>query len=245
MKASAFFLLIITLLLFSAIALGQTSPEIPRRPTPNVSTKPPMDWFDPSDSLQTAKIRRQVNIEESVKVSKNLKEKYKTFLQTPNSGIAKLFPIEAATLVEATKPINKPIARETSFYSFYNRLHQREFADLRLTGGQFVTGWAVDSFGAFEPMGETALDEITADSPKAISLLKPRLPKKKKLITDMMNLSLTNVEAALGKSILLRSAHSGYHDQLIALQVVETEVDGGLVIIWKRLFKGDAPNFKK
>lgn len=236
-------ILISALLAGAAAAVAQTS--TPSIIIPRAEQRSRNDPFkEEEDDAFAAALRIRGEAESAAKVPKALKEQHRLFLKTPDTGIARLFPAEAANILDA-KSNNKRIPRECSFFSFSAKLHQRDLADLKFAGGLLKTGVATDSYGTIQPMGETSLEKITAETPEVVSMLKPRLPIQKKLIAEMMESAVTEAETTPGKTFLLRSAHSDELDQLIAFQIVDADKDGSITIIWKRLYRGKAPKFKE
>lgn len=216
-------------------------------PMPQADNRSRNDPFNKEEDQMLAERMAQMEAESAAKVPKALKEQHRLFLKTPDTGITRLHPSEAANVIDAksNRDFKKEIPRECSFFSFSAKLHQRDLADLKFAGGLLKTAVAIDSYGIIRPMGEMPLEKITADLPDAVSMLKAQLPKQKKEAAEMMESTVTEAEAIPGKTFLLRSAHSGYQDHLIAFQIVDKDKDGSVTIIWKRLYKGKAPKFKE
>lgn len=228
--------------------MAQTqAPEPPRRRPvivvrPNV---PPADPFgDEDQEAMSAALFSQMEVEEAAKVSKESKEKHRSFLKTDDSGIAKLIPSEKTLVLDAAA-YKKAIPRDAAFFSFLTRQHHRDQADLRFHRGKLLTAEAMDSLGFIKPLGETPITGITIETPEAAAMLAMPLPKDRLKAEEMQESAVAEAEPVIGRTYLLRSAHSGYHDQIIAFQVVGTEEDGGVVIIWKRIYKGKSTKFDK
>lgn len=260
--------LIATLLASTALIHGQQSPSAntspvqnPQKPAPDRSINgrivPIPRVGDDSDKYPSAQIyvsgdpiiylmQRQLEIEKIVSVPKAVSNQHSLFLKTPNSGIFKLLPAEQTNIFAANggQDPKKEIPRDCSFYSFYSKQHERQYADIRFIDGKLRVKAVSDSFGVLVPLKANSLNSIEANTPEVVTLIGSPIPKKIKPVISIADVVSTEAETTPGSIYLLRTAHNKKYDLAVAFQVVGKDEEGGIIVIWKRLYKGKAPKFK-
>lgn len=187
--------------------------------------------------------RSQLIAEEAAKVPKALKERHKIFLKLPNTGITKLYPSEIANILNVEKN-NKRIPGACAFFSFYTKRHQRYFADIRFVNGRLLAGLGSNAFGAMIPLGDVPLESIESDSNETANFMKHAPIRGKVLSGENVPQGSAEIVPTAGVTFLLRSIHIEYHELLIAFRVIERSEDGSITFLWRRLYKGKAPEFK-
>ncbi|HEU5460229.1 MAG TPA: hypothetical protein VFU83_07025 [Pyrinomonadaceae bacterium] len=142
-----------------------------------------------------------------------------------------------------------------AYFSFHYRSHQYGYgSDVSYSQGKLGVGFAGANYGMLTDLGDTPLEPISAEDPRARFLLdyKPAQKEKdariefKKFNTILGPNRLsgftvdgvtyqTRVDAVVNHTYLLRSIVYRTSDVLVAFRIVSGGADGGLTIAWKIL----------
>lgn len=193
---------------------------------------------------------------------KQIKDKEQTFIEPSAQDKAQF----AQFLVQENTGIFRVISREKSqgkfltvsgngsYYSFSRQSNTYGYGtDIEYSQGKFRTGFSGSSLGFFSQLGDVPLESVTMEHPAVEFLNKYVLPVKESEVRQQQNnynkgnrqgeYTYTGQVASFTNSTyLLRSVdYSAASDVLIAMRVVKQDVDGSLVIIWKKLKVFPAP----
>ena len=190
---------------------------------------------------------------------------HKFLLSQKNTGMMRLLPREDFDwgMYKVPKQIDK--RGGGSYFSFYYRSHEYGYgSDIGYEKGFLRVGFAGADYGMLTDLGDTPLEPITAEDPKAAFLLNYKPPRKEKdarieaqkfgpiytrgrwsgFIVDGVPY-FKRVGAVVNHTYLLRSIAYDTSDVLVAFRVVKIADDGGLTIAWKILKEFGTPKLKR
>ena len=147
-----------------------------------------------------------------------------------------------------------PLRGGGAYFSFHHRTHEYGYgSDLSYEQGKLNVGFAGADYGMMTDLGDSPLESISAEDPRASFLLNYKPPRKeqdarleKRKFSTIRNHGLSGVtvdgipyqsrvDAVVNHTYLLRSIDYGTSDLLVAFRVVSSGEDGGLTIAWKIL----------
>lgn len=201
------------------------------------------------DSLRSQlKVREDALLEPSIE-DRNL---YAEFLQQPNTGLIRLLPRE-----EYNSKNKLTIRGGGAFYSFTKLTHEYGYgSDVALEMGNLSVGFAGADYGMLANLGAIPLDGVTLETP-GVSVLALHVPPtldvraRAEYRRTVGGVKIENVlykrnlPAVVGSTYILRSIDYARSDVLVAFQVVRKDIDGSLILAWKRLKKYAVPQLER
>ncbi|HKY43238.1 MAG TPA: hypothetical protein VJM50_09100 [Pyrinomonadaceae bacterium] len=176
-------------------------------------------------------------------------------LSQSKTGLMRLLPRETFDWGLKTIPKKVPVRGGGAYFSFHYRSHEYGYgSDISYERGQLQVGFAGADYGMLTDLGDTPLESISAEDPRASFLLNYKPPQKEKdarsektrfglIRTPRGSSGVTidgvpyqrRVNAVVNHTYLLRSIVYRTSDVLVALRIVSIGEDGGLTIAWKIL----------
>lgn len=172
-------------------------------------------------------------------------------LSKNNTGLMRLLPRERFDWGVYGVPKKVDIRGGGAYFSFHYRSHEYGYgSDLSYEQGLLQVGFAGADYGMLTDLGDTPLDSISAEDPRASFLLNYKPPRNEsearseaKKFSQRGWTAFTvdgvtyqsRVEAVENHTYLLRSINYRTSDVLVAFRVVRINDDGGLTIAWKML----------
>lgn len=229
------------------------TPQVPKpvgtRPVVDANTKNPFETIrvsavdgDLGSSGVAANLWRPF-VEDPVKPTKPQREAYKNFLHESHTGIFRLYPLEKSMIITAGKKAEF-LPRECAFFSFGRNVHMRAIADIGFSQGIFQAGIAQGSLAYLAPLGDVPIESVTEDLKEIKDIKNLLIPTKSAEIKAAKSKAIARAYANLNETYMLRSTIYGWWDHVIVFRVVEANPDGAVLIIWKRLYKGQTPKIK-
>lgn len=185
---------------------------------------------------------------------------YQFLLSQKNTGMMRLLPREDydSGVYKVRKRLD--MRGGGAYFSFHHRAHEYGYgSDISYEHGLLSVGFAGANYGMMTDLGDTPLEPITAEDPRAHFLLNYKPPKKeydarieaRKFYPafgcdGVTGFTFDGVEyfraipAILNHTYLIRSIDYEISDLLVAFRVVRSE-DGILTIAWKILKQFSAP----
>jgi hypothetical protein len=180
------------------------------------------------------------------------KAKYAVFLRQPNTGLIRLLPREK---FDSSREVRLTIGGGGAFYSFTRLTHEYgEGSDIELEQGYLATGFAGADYGIMTNLGDTPLENVTAE---AVPFLASHVPaddvpkariEQRKWSEGATADGATYRERLLAKlnsTYLLRSVNYDRSDLLVAFTVVRIDDDDSVTILWKVLKKYPTPRLAR
>jgi hypothetical protein len=185
------------------------------------------------------------------------RDAYKELLSQPDTGLIRLLPREVydGDVKKDLKTLT--IRGGGAYYSFARLTHEYGYgSDLSLESGYLSVGFAGADYGMMIDLGDISLDEITKDSPAALSLAdyaaareEPQARVEQTQIQAGRNLDgvtyMGRVPLKIGVTFLLRSISYNRSDLLVAFHTVRKDTDGSVIIVWKLLKKYPKPELAR
>lgn len=194
-------------------------------------------------------------------------ERFKTFLNKPNTGLVKIFP-DPKCKSDLVLDLNDPkcggelsMPGRGAFFSFrLDRNYPFPYADIHFDDGNFKVG-SKNGIGIISKIGDKEIEDINAKSPEIQFLREFKPARTKSKITDQAKLISAGIsdgglsfsssaDAAPGQTYILRTVayefQEAYYndrrvDMIIVFRVVRQDADGALTLLWHRLKKSGAP----
>lgn len=183
-------------------------------------------------------------------VGEEEKEKYKDFLQQPETGLIRLLPRE--------KFDGKLNTRGGGAYFSFTRLKHEygHSTDLSLEQGRFSVGFAGANFGFLRSLSDTPIEEVTLNHIAIHYAAEFVTPSKEKDARQQYRLFAkglrigealyrTSLEATVDTTYLLRSIDYGNSDVLVIFRAVKKDTDGSLLLLWKKLKAYEVPKLER
>lgn len=178
---------------------------------------------------------------------------YASFLQQPNTGIFRLFPLQvtdgrvvSAKDTEAKKP--KVLTNGVgSLYSFTKaRYGLDERTEVLFHEGELKVGVSPERLGMLVSLGKVPLESVTLSSPGVAELAGFTPPTLYSAAVEQHTRNAggfkigsqvyrASLPAKVDTTYALRSINYGKSDAIIALRVVRKGDDGGITILWKMI----------
>lgn len=221
-------------------------PQLERVPTPQAFGSTPGHYREP----RVVKKGILAPLESDV-------AQHQFLLSKNNTGLMRLLPREHFDWEVYKVRKQAEMRGGGSYFSFHYRSHQYGYgSDLSYEQGFLKVGFAGADYGMLTDLGDTPLESISAEDPRANFLLNYKAARKEKdarlefqkfntirvphgmsgYIVDGVSYQ-RRVEAVEKHTYLLRSIVYGTSDLLVAFRVVRINDDGGLTIAWKTLKK--------
>lgn len=174
-------------------------------------------------------------------------------LSQPNTGVMRLLARETSDSAMYKVKAKVPMRGGGAYYSFYYRTHEYGYgSDISFEHGNLYVGFAGVAYGMLTDLGDTELELIDAEDPRAGFLLNYQPPRKeadarieaKKFWVPFRVDGVRyqrRLPAQVNHTYLLRSIDYDKSDLLVAFRIVSKADDGGLTIAWKILKKFRAP----
>jgi hypothetical protein len=194
---------------------------------------------------------KQIKEKEQTFIEPSLQDKaqYAQFLSQQNTGIFRV------TSREKSQGRLLTVSGNGSYYSFSRQSNSYgQGSDLEFSQGKFQTGFSGTALGFFSQLGDVPIESITMEHPAIEYLNKFVPPAKESEVRQLQQSSYykgmrqgdftytKQVASFVNSTYLLRSLdYYANSDILIAMRVVKQDVDGSLVIIWKKLKVFPAP----
>jgi len=171
-----------------------------------------------------------------------------SFLSQPDTGLIRLLPREKYDAdVKNENKFKLTLRGGGAYYSFVRLTHEYgQGSDISLYDGWLSTGFAGANYGIMTTLGNTPLEDITAETPTVQFLAthtppseepKARIEQTKWGKGEMIDGTVYAERLRVGTNTtyLLRSVDYDTSDVLVAFRVVRTDTDGSAIILWKRL----------
>lgn len=254
------------LMLYAAISVFSMTPLAQSRTQPPPygdypAHVVPEEW----DDLQAMRPRPGVHREPRV-IKKGLlapstddRIAFTAFLQDENTGLIRLLPREVhdSETYHTEKKLN--IRGGGAYYSFANLTHAYGYgSDIELDHNKLSVGFAGADYGIMTNLGDTSLDEITLNDPRASYISTYSPPREEPKAREEYRLFNSSegviVDGALYRkalpvqentTYLLRSIAYRKSDVLVAFRVVRKDTDGSVIIAWKLLKKYSVPQLAR
>lgn len=174
------------------------------------------------------------------------------FLAAPNTGLVRILPRPGT---EAKSKVS--VRGGGAYYSFARSTHEYGYgSDIELQQGYLSVGFPGADYGLLAALGDLPLESITLDAPglSFLSSLKPpsEMPEaraqqaKSGEGVEQEGVTYKNrVEAAVGKTYILRSINYGESDVMVGFRVIRKDDDGSLILLWKMLREFPSPALVK
>lgn len=197
---------------------------------------------------QIESLYKQIREKEQVFIAPSPQDnaQFAEFLSQPDTGIFRLLP--------GDKYQGKiSVSGGGSYYSFTRLTNAYgQGSDIEFSHGRFSVGFAGYDFGFISLLGDVSLESVTLEHPAIEFLNKYIPPSKEPEIRQQQRQSSygirqgsftysRSVSAVPNTTYLLRSIDYSGTDILIVFRVVKRDVDGSLVILWKKLKAFPAP----
>lgn len=187
-----------------------------------------------------------------VSPSEEDKARYAEFLRQPDTGLIRLLPREK---FDNSQGLRLTIGGGGAFYSFKRLTHEYgQGSDIELEQGYLSTGFAGADYGIMTSLGDTPLENVSAEgAPFLVSytppddLPKARIEQRKwgeGATADGTNYS-RRLLAKVNSTYLLRSVNYDRSDLLVAFKVVRVDNDDSVTILWKLLKKYPTPRLAR
>jgi hypothetical protein len=197
---------------------------------------------------QIASLYKQIREKEQVFIAPSPQDKtqFAQFLSQPDTGLFRLLPRD-----KYQGKISVPGGG--AYYSFTRLTNDYgQGSDIELSHGRFSVGFAGYDFGFIALIGDVALESVTMEHPAIEWLNKYTPPSKEPDIRQQQRQSSSGfrqgpftytrqVAAVPNTTYLLRSIDYSGTDILVTFRVVKRDVEGSLVILWKKLKTFPAP----
>jgi hypothetical protein len=204
---------------------------------------------------EIASLREQLSEKEKLFLSPSAKDlaAFAEFLKQPNTGLVRILP-------RGLYDDRLTIRGGGSYYSFTRLTHEYGYgSDIELQPAQkpefvappiaeynFLVGFAGANYGFIVTLGNVPLEKVTLehDGVKFLAAYDPPSEEPKARVEQRRsNEGITKngygykreVPAILNYTYALRSIDYNRSDVLVAFRVVRKEIDGSVVILWKRL----------
>ena len=258
------------LVAFEILAKGQSNgPEGSGAPLPASASFPelrsPIANVDPtsrSTSSPPIQLEPKVVKKGILAPKANDVAQYQFLLSQKNTGIMRLLPREVYDSGTYKVPRVLAMRGGGAYFSFHHRAHEYGYgSDISYEYGLLRVGFAGANYGMMTDLGDTPLDPISADDPRAHFLLNYKPPRKEKdARTEAQKFNalrkphgltgfsvdgvsyVSRADAVVNHTYLLRSIDYRTSDLLVAFRIVSVNDDGGLTIAWKILRKYGPPD---
>jgi hypothetical protein len=173
---------------------------------------------------------------------------YAGFLTQPDTGLIRLLPREKYDAdVKNENKFKLTLRGGGAYYSFVRLTHEYGYgSDISLTDGWLTTGFAGANYGIMTTLGNTPLENITAETPTVQFLAthtppseepKARIEQRKWGTGETIDGTIygERLRMGLNTTYLVRSIDYDTSDLLVAFRVVRIDTDGSGIILWKRL----------
>ena len=198
--------------------------------------------------------RAELNVLENrfLAPSEEDKARYADFLRQPNTGLIRLLPREK---FDRSREVRLTISGGGSFYSFTRQTHEYgQGSDIMLEQGYLATGFAGADYGIMANIGDTSLENVTAEAAPFLAshvpaddLPKARIEQRKwgeGATADGASYRERQM-AKVNSTYLLRSVNYDRSDLLVAFKVVRVDDDDSVTILWKLLKKYPTPRLAR
>ena len=173
---------------------------------------------------------------------------YASFLSQPDTGLIRLLPREKYDAdVNNENKFKLTLRGGGSYYSFVRLTHEYGYgSDIGLYDGWLSTGFAGANYGIMTTLGNTPLENITAETP-AVQFVathtppseepKARIEQRKWGKGEMVDGTTYGERLRIGvnTTYIVRSVDYDTSDVLVAFRVVRIDTDDSAIILWKRL----------
>ena len=239
---------------------GPTGPDIPQPSEasfPGLPRVPTTDvWSNPRGHNYVSREPKVVRKGILAPAARDVAQ-HQFLLSQENTGMMRLLPREVFDWGRRTVKKKVPMRGGGAYFSFHYRSHEYGYgSDISYERGVLRVGFAGADYGMLTDLGNTPLESITKEDPRAHFLLNYKPPRKEKdarieakkfqaLHTPHGLTGFTidgipyqsRVNAVTNHLYLLRSINYNTSDVLVAFRVVSIGEDGGLTIAWKILKK--------
>lgn len=174
-------------------------------------------------------------------------------LSQPNTGVMRLLPGETSDSAMYKVKAKVSMRGGGAYFSFFDRTHEYGYgSDISFERGNLYVGFAGADYGMLTDLGDTELELIDANDPRAGFMLNYRPPRNEAaariearkfwppFTVDGVRYQ-RRLPAQVNHTYLLRSINYNTSDLLVAFRIVSKADDGGLTIAWKILKKFSAP----
>ena len=192
-------------------------------------------------------------------------DQHKFLLSQKNTGLMRLLPREDFDWEVYQVRKQAEMRGGGAYFSFHYRSHEYGYgSDLSYERGMLKTGFAGADYGMLTDLGDTPLEAITTQDPRAHFLLtyKPARKEKEARVEarkfDPVRTRdgwtgvsvdgspyVNRLNAVLNHTYLVRSIVYKTSDLLVAFRIVRINDDGGLTIAWKILKEFGPPELKR
>jgi hypothetical protein len=180
------------------------------------------------------------------------RETYASFLSQKRTGLVRLLPRETYD-----RKLN--LRGGGAYYSFVHREHQYGYgSDIELQDGHFMVGFAGADFGFLVDLGETPLEEVSAETEALRPVAEFETPSAEREAREIQRQTVRRrgqqsgaspftrrLPAVVGHTYAVRSINYDRSDILVAFRVLRRDDNGSLVLLWKTLKKYPAPTLRR
>lgn len=170
-------------------------------------------------------------------------------LSQEKTGLMRLLPRESFDWEVNKVPKRVDMRGGGAYFSFHYRSHEYGFgSDISFERGQLGVGFAGADYGMLTDIGDTPLETIVAEDPRALFLLDYQPPTKEhearregRKYRAYNGVRVggvvygSSVAGQVNHTYLVRSIVYNYSDVLVAFRIVSLNEDGGLTVAWKIL----------
>lgn len=200
--------------------------------------------------LEIEKLKADIAEREKILLSpsKEDTEANSEFLKQENTGIIRLLPREKFDR-------KLLMIGGGAYYSFSRKSHEYgNGSDLQLGQKYLSSGFAGANYGFMLDLGETALENISPETPGIRFMAEYAAPAEEAIARQEARNFAENGKAGkynmrlkyeAGKSYALRSINYGFSDILAAFRIIREDSDGSLIIIWKKIKEFEKPQLRR
>lgn len=247
-----------------AQATGPQGPVVPDRPWASFPQIQPIPVPTGNEGSQRNSLSREPKVvkEGILAPAANDVARYQFLLSQKNTGMMRLLAREVYYSRTYKAPKRLDMRGGGAYFSFHHRVHEYGYgSDISYEHGLLRVGFAGANYGMMTDLGDTPLEPISAEDPRAQFLLIYKPPRKEKEarieakkfdpIRKAHGLTgfsvdgvsyLSRVDAVVNHTYLLRSIDYRTSDVLVAFRIVSINDDGGLTIAWKILKEYGPPD---
>ena len=250
--------LIVAQISAKAQSTGPQGPVVPDRPSgafDNLPNPARIEGSPPSPGNSGARREPKVVKKGILAPAASDVAQHQFLLSQDRTGLMRLLPREDYDWGLNGIEKKVPMRGGGAYFSFHHRSHEYgNGSDISYENGLLRVGFAGANYGMLTDLGDTPLEPISAEDPRASFLLNYKPPQKEQdarnektrfePIRTPRGLTgvtvdgvpyLRRVDAVVNHTYLLRSIDYGTSDVLVAFRIVSIGDDGGLTIAWKIL----------
>ncbi len=224
-------------------------PYADKFPRPAQDIPPPIPRRSDSGRLSQSLTKEEKRL---LAVPREDRETYAGPLKGTRGGLIRLLPRE-------TFDGKLALRGGGAYYSFVYREHQYGYgSDIELQGGHFSVGFAGADFGFLVDLGDTPLEEVSAETDAVQPLADFKTPPAERDARAIQR-QLTSgggqplgprtygrrLPTVVGHTYAVRSVNYDDSDMLVAFRVLREDDNGSVVLLWKTLKEYPRPTLQR